>query len=121
VTHAVFQLQNPESGSAADTPAEVTVTGEVDVTNVDEFTRSVLAVPGVRPVILELSGLKYLDSAGFAAVDRLLAQDAIVVVLSPDSLVHRAAELMCLPFHHDIETARRAVQEAGGLEPDLWP
>ena len=120
MSRAVFRLQIPESVSAADTPAEVTVTGEVDVTNVDEFTRSVLAVPGNRPVILELSGLKYLDSAGFAALDRLLEQNAIVLVLSPDSFMYRVAELMCLPIHHDVETARRAVQEAGGLDPDLW-
>jgi anti-sigma B factor antagonist len=109
VTRAVFQLQSHESGTAAATPAEVAVTGEVDVTNVEEFTRSVLAVPGTRPIILDLSGLKYLDSAGFAALDRLLAQNAIVVVLSPESLVYKAAELMCLPVHHDVETARRAL------------
>jgi anti-sigma B factor antagonist len=108
MTYAVFELQNPKGGTATGIPAEVIVTGEVDVTNVEEFTRSVLAVPGTRPIILELSGLKYLDSAGFAALDRLLAQDAIVVVLSPKSLVYKAAELMCLPLHHDVEAARRA-------------
>jgi hypothetical protein len=32
-------------------------------------------------------------------------------VLSPDSLVHKAAELMCLPFHHDTETARQLLQQ----------
>ena len=123
MTRAVFQLHIPESGNSAATPAEVTLTGEVDVTNVDEFTQSVLAVPGPRPVILVLSGLKYLDSSGFAALDRLLEQDAIVLVLSPDSFMYRVAELMCLPIHHDTESARRALQEleeneAGGLEPD---
>jgi anti-sigma B factor antagonist len=68
----------------------------------------VLAVPGPRPIILDLSGLKYVDSTGFAALDRLLAQDAIVVVLAPESVVYKAAEVMCLPLHHDVETARRA-------------
>jgi anti-sigma B factor antagonist len=123
MTRAVFQLHNPEIDAAAATPAEVTVTGEVDVTNVDEFTQSVLAVPGPRPIILALSGLKYLDSAGFAALDRLLEQDAIVLVLSPDSFMYRVAELMCLPIHHDTESARRVLREkqAGGLEPDLSP
>ena len=111
MTRAVFQLQIPESDTAAATPAEVTVTGEIDVTNVDEFTRSVLAVPGPRPVILQLSPIKYLDSAGFAALDRLLEQGAIVLVLSPDSFMYRVAELMCLPLHHDTEAARRMLQE----------
>ena len=123
MTRAVFQLQIPEGGTGAASPAEVTVTGEVDVTNVEEFTRSVLDVPGPRPIILEISGVKYLDSAGFAALDRLLEQNAIVLVLSPDSFMYRVAELMCLPIHHDTESARRALQErqAGGLEPDLAP
>jgi anti-sigma B factor antagonist len=123
MTRAVFQLQNPDNDTAPTTAAEVTVTGEIDVTNVDEFTRSVLDVPGPRPIILQLSGVKYLDSAGFAALDRLLEQNAIVLVLSPDSFMYRVAELMCLPIHHDAESARRALREkeAGGLEPDLWP
>jgi anti-anti-sigma factor len=111
MTRAIFQLQIPESDTAAATPAEVTVTGEIDVTNVDEFTRSVLAVPGPRPVILQLSPIKYLDSAGFAALDRLLEQGAIVLVLSPDSFMYRVAELMCLPLHHDADAARRVLQE----------
>jgi anti-sigma B factor antagonist len=111
MTRAVFQLQIPDGDTAAATPAEVTVTGEIDVTNVDEFTRSVLAVPGPRPVILQLSPIKYLDSAGFAALDRLLEQGAIVLVLSPDSFMYRVAELMCLPLHHDAEAARRVLQE----------
>jgi anti-sigma B factor antagonist len=111
MTRAVFQLQIPESDTAAATPAEVTVTGEIDVTNVDEFTRSVLAVAGPRPVILQLSPIKYLDSAGFAALDRLLEQGAIVLVLSPDSFMYRVAELMCLPLHHDADAARRVLQE----------
>jgi anti-anti-sigma factor len=111
MTRAEFQLHIHESGPAAATPAEVTVTGEVDVTNVDVFTQSVLAVPGPRPVILILSGLKYLDSSGFAALDRLLEQNAVVLVLSPDSFMFRVAELMCLPIHHDTESALRVLQE----------
>jgi anti-sigma B factor antagonist len=111
MTRAVFGLQYPESDGAAAIPAEATVIGEVDVTNVNEFTEAVLAVPGPRPVILQLSGVKYLDSAAFAALDRLLGQDAIVLVLSPDSFMYRVAELMCLPIHHDVETARRVLQE----------
>lgn len=111
MTRAVFQLQYPETNGSAATPAEVIVTGELDVTNVDEFTKAVLAVPGARPVILQLSKVKYVDSAGFAALDRLLEQDAIVLVLSPDSFMYRVAKLMCLPIHHDADTARRVLQE----------
>lgn len=111
MTSAAFALQISESDGAPASPAEVTVTGEVDVTNVEEFIQSVLDVPGPRPVILQLSPIKYLDSAAFAALDRLLEQNAIVLVLAPGSFMYRVAELMCLPIHHDPETARRALRE----------
>jgi hypothetical protein len=51
--------------------------------------------------------VEYLDSAGFAALDRLLAKNAILIVLSPDSFTYRVATLMCMPIHYDAETARR--------------
>ncbi|MFZ1160800.1 STAS domain-containing protein [Mycobacterium sp.] len=95
----------------ASMPAEVTVTGEVDASNVHEFTRSVREISGERPLILQLSSVKYLDSAGFSALDRLLADDEIVIVLAPHSFMYRVAELMCMPIHHDADSARRAVQE----------
>jgi anti-sigma B factor antagonist len=110
VSRAVFHLQTLE-GDGAPTPYEVTVTGEVDASNVVQFTRSVQDLPGARPVILELSSVKYLDSAGFAALDRLLAENAVVIVLSPDSFMYRVAELMCMPIHDDVEAARRVVQD----------
>jgi anti-sigma B factor antagonist len=109
VTRATFQLHIPE-GDDVPTPMEVTVTGEVDASNVREFTRMVSELPGERPLILQLSSVKYLDSAGFAALDRLLADNAILIVLSPDSFMYRVATLMCMPIHHDAETARRAVE-----------
>jgi anti-anti-sigma factor len=108
VTRATFQLHVPE-GDDVPTPMEVTVTGEVDASNVREFTRMVSELPGDRPLILQLSSVKYLDSAAFAALDRLLAENAILIVLSPDSFMYRVATLMCMPIHDDAETARRAV------------
>ena len=110
MSRAVFHLQTQE-GDGAPTPAEVTVTGEVDASNVAEFRRSVLELPGARPFILQLSSVKYLDSAGFTALDRLHAENAIVMVLSPDSLMYRVAELMCMPIHDDTEAARRGLQD----------
>ena len=89
----------------------VAAAGEIDATNADDFAESVGALTGPRPVILELSGLQYLDSAGFAALDRLLAQGAVVLVVGPESPVLRAATLMELPFHRDAEAARRGLQQ----------
>jgi anti-sigma B factor antagonist len=112
MSRTVFKLQSLGSDCPPAAPAEMAVTGEIDVTNADEFAQSVMALDNGRPIILQLSGLGYLDSAGFAALDRLLAQGAIVVVLSPESIVHKAAELMELPFHHDAETARQVLQQS---------
>jgi len=110
VSGAEFQLEVPENGDGS-TPVEVTVTGEVDASNVRAFARSVEELPGARPVILQLSNIRYLDSAGFSALDRLLADNAILVVLAPDSFMYRVAELMCMPIHHDVEAARQVLQD----------
>ncbi|HXO49227.1 MAG TPA: STAS domain-containing protein [Mycobacterium sp.] len=107
---AIFHLQTKE-GDGAPTPAEVTVTGEVDASNVRAFARSVEELPGARPVILQLSNIRYLDSAGFSALDRLLADNAILIVLAPNSFMYRVAELMCMPIHHDVEAARQVLQD----------
>jgi anti-sigma B factor antagonist len=111
MSRAEFRLQT-HGGSS--TPPEVVVTGEVDASNVVEFTRLVREVPGARPIILQLSSIKYLDSAGFSALDRLLAEDEIVIVLAPDSFMYRVAELMCMPIHHDAKAARKSLQKGAG-------
>jgi anti-sigma B factor antagonist len=105
-----FQLQTARER----TPVEVTVTGEVDASNVVDFDQSLRELPGERPMILHLSSVKYLDSAGFAALDRLLADHHIVIVLSPKSFMYRVAELMCMPIHHDAKAARRALRNGAG-------
>lgn len=110
MSRAEFQLSTaPESA-----PVEVTVTGEVDVSNVADFDRSLRDLPGDRPMILHLSSVKYLDSAGFSALDRLLAEHQIAIVLAPKSFMYRVAELMCMPIHHDAKAARRALRNGTG-------
>jgi anti-anti-sigma factor len=94
-------------------PVAVTVTGEVDASNVVDFNRAVRDLPGDRPVVLQLSSVRYLDSAGFSALDRLLADGEIVIVLAPDSFMYRVAELMCMPIHHDAKAARKALKRGG--------
>jgi anti-sigma B factor antagonist len=113
MSRAEFQLQTLKDRGGS-TPAEVAVTGEVDASNVVEFTRSVRELSGARPVILQLSDVKYLDSAGFSALDRLLAEGEIVIVLAPDSFMYRVAELMCMPIHPDAEAAREALHKGVG-------
>jgi anti-sigma B factor antagonist len=113
MSRAEFQLQTLKDHGAS-VPAEVALTGEVDASNVVEFTQSVRELSGARPIILQLSDVKYLDSAGFSALDRLLADEQIVIVLAPDSFMYRVAELMCMPIHHDATAARKALHKCAG-------
>ncbi len=109
MSRAEFQLQSDASSA----PVEVTVTGEVDASNVVDFNRAVRDLADDRPVVLNLSDVKYLDSAGFSTLDRLLADGEIVIVLAPNSFMYRVAELMCMPIHPDAKTARKALKRGG--------
>jgi anti-sigma B factor antagonist len=76
------------------------VTGEIDLTNTAEFLAAITDRADPRPVVVDLSELRFIDSAGFATLDELLARQAIVIVIAPGSRLRRAAALMGLP-HHD--------------------
>jgi anti-sigma B factor antagonist len=91
------------------TVAAVEIHGDVDATNSTDLSRALreLASPAL---IVDLSPVDYLDSAGFSMIDRLLDQAPIVVVISPGSLVRTAAELVNLPFHDSLTDARTSMQ-----------
>ena len=96
--------------SADAEPAAATVVGELDRSNVAEFVEDVNAVPGARPVILDLSELRYIDSAGFGEVIHMVEKRVVVVVLAPVSLLRRAAGIMGVPLHDHVDAARLAVR-----------
>jgi anti-anti-sigma factor len=90
-------------------PVAAVVVGEVDRTNTEQFVSAVRAVPGPRPFILDLSELSFMDSAGFAALMSLVEQRLIVIVLTPWSLLRRAATVLGLPFQDTVASARNAL------------
>jgi anti-anti-sigma regulatory factor len=96
--------------SADAEPATATVMGKLDRTNLAEFVDDLGAVPGRRPVILDLSELRYIDSAGFGEVIHLVEKRDVVVVLTPLSLLRRAASVVGLPLHDDVDAARSALR-----------
>lgn len=103
-----FQIHTaPANGTPH--PVVATVTGEVDAANAAEFSCAVRELAGSRPVIVDLSQAYYIDSAGFAALDRLLADKMIVLVMAPDSVLSKAAELMCMPTHASAAVARHSL------------
>jgi len=81
----------------------VTVTGEIDLTNADDFATEITHLPGPGPTIVDFTRLRYLDSAGFAVLDPMLADGTIVIVLPPTSPLRKAADLVGLPCHPRID------------------
>lgn len=91
-------------------PVVAAVTGELDVTNAADFATATENLPGPRPIVLDLTDLGYLDSAGLATLDHLTAANSAVVVIPLTSPLFRAAELMALPRHDTVEQAIRAAR-----------
>ncbi|MFL6126781.1 STAS domain-containing protein [Actinophytocola sp.] len=96
-------------GDVDDAPAVVAVTGEIDITNASDFAGSVEEIPSTRPTILDFSDVRYLDSAGFAALSDILAARKAAIVIPVSSPVRRAAALMSLPHHATVDAARDAL------------
>jgi len=107
---STFDLNLGTVHTAGGVALTATVTGEIDVTNASDLARSVADVAGPHPLILDLSCLRYLDSAGFAVIYRLLERHAVAVVLASDSPIHKAATLIGLTFHESVETAIDSLQ-----------
>lgn len=101
MTEATFRLQLVDRPT--DAASVATVTGEIDVTNAEDFIECIRGMSATRPIVVDLSRIRYLDSAGFAALDRLLAERTVPIVIAPDSGIHKAAVVMELPFHHDTD------------------
>jgi anti-sigma B factor antagonist len=78
--------------------------GEVDAANAAGF-EAALARLAEPALVIDLSQAGYLDSAGFAALDRLFAKTALAVVIAPDSVLRTAAQLMGLPVHDTVGQA----------------
>ncbi len=113
MTEQMFDITSRKLDIAGE-PAKVLaeVSGEIDVTNATPFTRAIRGLAGPRPLVLDLTGLKYIDSAGFAALDGLLRQHAITIVLEPHSPIRAAAMLIELPCHDSVADAVQANHSA---------
>lgn len=107
-----FQLKpvGPPAGSGGTVPA-VQIHGDVDSANATDLSNALreLASPAL---IIDLSFVDYFDSAGFAMLDRLLDEAPVAVVISPDSVMRPAAELINLPFHDSLTDARTSMGPA---------
>lgn len=83
--------------------------GEVDATNAEELAGQLEQTVGGGPVILDLSGAEFFDSAGFAVLDRRLAAGGLFIVVTPGSLIATATRLVGLPVHDSVDAAVTAI------------
>ena len=80
--------------------------GEVDASNAEDFDRALGGWAASGAVIVDLSAAAYLDSGGFEVLDRHLATGALMTVVSTTSVLRKAASLMSVPFHDTVAQAR---------------
>jgi stage II sporulation protein AA (anti-sigma F factor antagonist) len=75
------------------------ITGEVDISNVDEVTRQLIALPNFAPgLVVDLRLVSYLDSTGISMLHDLAARlrersQRLIVVCPPGSPPRRVLEL----------------------------
>jgi anti-anti-sigma factor len=104
-THLHLEVRTESSAetSNSDGPRVVlVVTGEIDLTNVDAFRRAVAATAdGGGGLVLDLQGVRYLDSAGVAALFRQAARVRLEVIVN--DLVAPVLRLSALD---DVATVR---------------
>lgn len=87
----------------------VQVRGDIDVTNAARLYDA-LAQRADDALVVDLSGVGYFDSAGFAVLDQLLSEAPVAVVVAPGSVVRTAMSLLNMPFHDNLDAARAALR-----------
>lgn len=83
----------------------VRLQGEIDAANVGQLERDLAWAAGGHPLIVDLSGVEYFDSAAFAMLYRMLALSDLRVVIGLDSILRPAAELISLPMYDSVKDA----------------
>lgn len=107
-----FELRpvGPHAGPGGAVPA-LEIHGDVDSANATDLGNA-LRERASPALIIDLSLVGYFDSAGFAMIDRLLDEVRVVVVISRDSVMRPAAELINLPFYDSVADARKSMEPA---------
>src|SRR3954451_14539582 len=100
------------------------VTGEIDIYTAPLFKQAVvnLVSEGNRSVIIDLSGVSFMDSSGFGtllgATKRLRPMGGGLHLAAPNSTIQRMLRLTRLDsimqIHDSVDAAVQSVQEGGG-------
>lgn len=91
-------MDGSSGATPTDGPAVLRLTGEIDLSNADDVRDRVMGAGAVRPLVLDLDGLDYVDSAGIRVLDEVADAFAangwpLRIVVSPDAVVRRVLEL----------------------------
>jgi anti-sigma B factor antagonist len=70
----------------------LTVVGEIDLGNVEEFRRGIAEV-GDGPILVDMSGVAYIDSAGLAALFARASDGELQIVCPSGSVVASLIEI----------------------------
>ena len=101
-------LPSPPGGQAI---TVVQIRGDVDASNAAGLHEALAELAG-GALVVDLSGVGYFDSAGFAVLDRVSSRGRVAVVVAPASVVRKAMSLMNLPFYDTIDAARASLLPA---------
>jgi anti-sigma B factor antagonist len=89
----------------------IQIRGDVDASNAAGLEDALAALAG-GALIVDLSGVGYFDSAGFAVLDRVSCRAPLAVVVAPGSVVRKAMTLLNLLFYDTIDAARASLLSA---------
>ena len=106
------QFTVEKAGAVAVGASEVPVLrlgGEIDTTNAHELEALLDGRGAPGALVLDLTPVRYCDSAAFAVLDRLVAGGHVAVALGPDNPVRRAASIMGLVLHDTVELGARSL------------
>jgi anti-anti-sigma factor len=73
----------------------ISVSGELDISNVDSLGETIEAVIAERPeqLVFDLGGLQFVDSAGIAVLVGAAAKVGVVRLRNPTPVVRRVVEI----------------------------
>jgi anti-sigma B factor antagonist len=80
---------------AQSTPGVIRLSGELDSSNAARLETALAAVLSPRPelVVFEMSGLRFMDSAGISVLVKLAAEVETVRIRDPSPIVRRVIEI----------------------------
>lgn len=76
--------------------ATITCQGDIDIANVERFRAALLGPAAQVPVLVDLDGVSYIDSAGIAALFERAKKGPLEVVAGPGCPVRRVLEVVAL-------------------------